>query len=202
MIARVEPASGRVTKRLHVGSSPSALGRRRLPVGHRRRVSGEPPRRPAASPSPAFCRASAWTPGPRVVYAQGWEALTLVYDGLLGYPRLPGAAGEALVGALASVGSRADRRRPDLRLHAAPRHPLLDRAAGARRGRPRVDRARGACGREALPGFFANIVGAAACAEAEAPCDLSRGIVTDERARTVTFRLRRPEPVFPYKLAR
>ena len=32
-------------------------------------------------------------------------------------------------------------------------------------------------------------------------CDLSRGIVTDERASTVTFRLRRPDPDFAYELA-
>ena len=201
MIARVEPASGRVTKRLHVGSSPSALV---ATDGNLWATAGASPashRGGRLVAESRFCRAECMDPGAAGGFPQGWETLTLVYDGLLGYPRLPGAAGEALVGALAtSVPEPTDggrtyvfTLRPGIRFSTG--RPV--RAADVRAS---IERAV-LVGRESLPGFFANIVGAAACAETEAPCDLSRGIVTDERARTVMFRLRRPEPVFPYKLA-
>ena len=48
--------------------------------------------------------------------------------------------------------------------------------------------------------FLGGIVGASACTPGE-PCDLSRGIITDDAARTVTFRLTAPDPDFLYKLA-
>jgi YVTN family beta-propeller protein len=48
--------------------------------------------------------------------------------------------------------------------------------------------------------FLDGIVGAAACRPGE-PCDLSQGIITDNAARTVTFRLTAPDPDFLDKLA-
>jgi YVTN family beta-propeller protein len=43
---------------------------------------------------------------------------------------------------------------------------------------------------------FANIVGASSCTSRGARCDLSRGIVTDNAARTVTYHLVKPDPLF------
>ncbi|HEY5988486.1 MAG TPA: ABC transporter substrate-binding protein, partial [Streptosporangiaceae bacterium] len=48
--------------------------------------------------------------------------------------------------------------------------------------------------------FFADIVGADRCAGRGQPCDLSQGIVVDDQADTVTFRLTGPDPEFLYKL--
>jgi peptide/nickel transport system substrate-binding protein len=48
--------------------------------------------------------------------------------------------------------------------------------------------------------YYQAINGAAACLKAPAICDLSRGIVADDRTGTVTFRLTRPDPDFLYKL--
>src|SRR5262249_42229185 len=48
--------------------------------------------------------------------------------------------------------------------------------------------------------YFNDIVGAAACRNGH-PCDLSQGIVADNAARTVTFRLTRPDGDFLSKLA-
>jgi YVTN family beta-propeller protein len=48
--------------------------------------------------------------------------------------------------------------------------------------------------------FLDGIVGAAACTPGER-CDLSRGIITDNAAKTVTFRLTAPDADFLYKLA-
>jgi peptide/nickel transport system substrate-binding protein len=44
------------------------------------------------------------------------------------------------------------------------------------------------------------IVGARRCLRHRTACDLSRGIVADDRARTVTFHLSHPDPDFLYKL--
>ena len=47
---------------------------------------------------------------------------------------------------------------------------------------------------------FDSLVGADECVRRIAPCDLSRGIVTNDSAGTVTFHLRAPDPDFLYKL--
>ena len=49
--------------------------------------------------------------------------------------------------------------------------------------------------------YYGAIVGAQTCAARPARCDLSHGIVTDDRARTVVFHLRASDPDFLYKLA-
>src|SRR4029077_7048759 len=48
--------------------------------------------------------------------------------------------------------------------------------------------------------YYDGIVGAAQC-ERLKNCDLSRGILTDDAAHTVTFHLVEPDPEFLYKLA-
>jgi Bacterial extracellular solute-binding proteins, family 5 Middle len=48
--------------------------------------------------------------------------------------------------------------------------------------------------------YYEAIVGARQCSRQRATCDLSRGIVGDDRARTVTFHLSHPDPDFLYKL--
>jgi ABC-type transport system substrate-binding protein len=48
--------------------------------------------------------------------------------------------------------------------------------------------------------LYAAILGAAACIRTPSRCDLSEGIVADDRTGTVTFHLTRPDPDFLYKL--
>ena len=48
--------------------------------------------------------------------------------------------------------------------------------------------------------YYQAIGGVAACQQAPATCDLSRGIAADDRAGTVTFHLTQPDPDFLYKL--
>jgi peptide/nickel transport system substrate-binding protein len=50
-------------------------------------------------------------------------------------------------------------------------------------------------------GFYAEIVGAAACMKKPASCDLSRGVVVDPASNTVTFHLAAPDPELLDKLA-
>jgi peptide/nickel transport system substrate-binding protein len=49
--------------------------------------------------------------------------------------------------------------------------------------------------------FYVGIVGATACLAKPATCDLSKGIVADAAANTVTIHLTAADPEFPYKLA-
>ena len=49
-------------------------------------------------------------------------------------------------------------------------------------------------------GPFADVVGGAACAAHPSHCDLSRGVVTDDAANTVTFHLVAPNPEFLERL--
>jgi YVTN family beta-propeller protein len=52
-----------------------------------------------------------------------------------------------------------------------------------------------------VPSYYDSIVGAARCEKSPEICDLSRGIVTDDAAKTVTFHLVHPDPEFLHKLA-
>ena len=49
-------------------------------------------------------------------------------------------------------------------------------------------------------GYYTGIVGGAKCVRTAKRCDLSKGIVVDNEARLVTFRLVAPDPDFLYKL--
>lgn len=49
-------------------------------------------------------------------------------------------------------------------------------------------------------GVFANVIGGAACAAHPSGCDLSRGVLTDDAANTVTFHLVAPNPEFLARL--
>jgi YVTN family beta-propeller protein len=49
---------------------------------------------------------------------------------------------------------------------------------------------------------FANIVGGRNCIDHAAACDLSAGLITDDAARRVTFKLEKPDPNFLYTLSR
>jgi YVTN family beta-propeller protein len=48
--------------------------------------------------------------------------------------------------------------------------------------------------------YYAALRGAAKCARRPAACDLSAGVVTDDRAGTIVFRLARPDPDLLFKL--
>ena len=50
-------------------------------------------------------------------------------------------------------------------------------------------------------GFYASLVGAEACAKKPKTCDLSEGVVADDAAGTVTFKLTAPDPDLLQKLA-
>ena len=130
---------------------------------------------------------------------------SLAYDGLVAYRRVAGAGRPHARRRPRHDGAGAERRRQDLRLHAAARAALLRREAGA------ADRLQGLDG--ALPGGHSRLPPSwasrrrmpassalgGACGGGRA-CDLSRGIETDVPARTITIHLSRPDGDLLHKL--
>jgi peptide/nickel transport system substrate-binding protein len=117
----------------------------------------------------------------------------LTRDGLVTYEHVPSAAGTRLIPDLAvNLPVPTDggttytfRLRPGIRYSDG----RIVRAADYRRAIERTFRL-GALAKDA----FVLLLGADACTSSR--CDLSRGIATDESARTVSFRLRAPQPDF------
>ena len=127
------------------------------------------------------------------------QFIGLAYDDLVTFQQSPGTDGLRLVPDLAlAIPTPADggatyafRIRPGIRY--SDGQPL--RASDFRRGIERLFRV----GSEGSS-LYAGLVGAAACAQHPQNCDLSRGIVTDNAAGTVTFHLTAPDPEFLFKL--
>jgi YVTN family beta-propeller protein len=131
---------------------------------------------------------------------EGWSLLSTTNDGLVTYERVAGTEGGTLVPDLAvAIPTPSDggttytfQLRPDIPystggpVRASDLRASLERAFAI--GVPRPD-------------FYTGIVGGDACNAHPKTCDLSKGIVTNDQAGTVTFHLTAPDPEFLYKLA-
>jgi YVTN family beta-propeller protein len=134
--------------------------------------------------------------------ARSLQLTSLAYDGLVAYRRTAGAAGATLVGALATDVPEPSRDgltyvfalRPGLRYSdGTPVRPEDFRAS--------IERYLQVTRRKPFTSpFFDGIVGAERCTGGTARCDLSAGIETDPRARTITIHLTRPDAEFLHKL--
>jgi peptide/nickel transport system substrate-binding protein len=197
-VVRVNGPGSRVTARMRTGASVSAIAtngddvwiaagtaRDRHVGGTLTAYAGD-----CGGPCPV---------DPAFALAQTYDAVGLAYDGLVGYRRAPGAAGGTIVPALATAvpaPSDAGRTyaftlRPGLR-YADGREV---RAVDVRFSLERSIRV----GHELLPGFLDAIRGAPACGRTPEHCSLARGVLVNDR--TVTLRLRRPDPLLLLKLA-
>ena len=141
---------------------------------------------------------------PAVAYDQlDWQMLSMTNDGLVSYRRVTGLAGDQLVPDLATaLPVPADGGRTyTFRLRAGIRYStgVLVRPEDFRRAIERVFMIKNQ--NPAIPPHYAGIIGASQCERHHGACDLARGIVTDDAAGTVTFRLTAPDPEFLYKLA-
>ena len=124
--------------------------------------------------------------------------LTAVYDGLTAFRRSGGAAGLTLVPDLAKTLPRptAGGTTYTFTLRRGIRYSNgnLVRASDFRRGMQRqLSFGLGAA-------YYEGILGGSACIKHPKRCDLSAGIVTDDAAGRVTFRLVQADPDFLYKL--
>jgi YVTN family beta-propeller protein len=197
-VSRIDPETGDVAKTLALGSRPSALALAQGKVyaatvvplaGHRGgvlRVEGDPSVCRFADPACAFFD--------NVTDGAVWW---LVYDGLVAYRRVGGTAGATLVPDLAArLPAPSDGRKTyTFRLRKGIRYsdgsPV--RASDFRPSVERFIRLSGGVG------VFSGVVGAEKCRPGK-PCDLSAGIVADDRAGTITIRLTRPDNEFLYAL--
>lgn len=132
-----------------------------------------------------------------------WQMLAMTNDGLVGYQRVGGPAGDELVPDLARElpAPAGNGTAYTFRLRTGIRYsngqPV--RPEDFRRAMERVftlNRGAGPAGY-----FYSGIVGATACERHPQDCTLSRGIVTNDQAGTVTFHLTAPDPDFLDKLA-
>jgi peptide/nickel transport system substrate-binding protein len=138
----------------------------------------------------------------------GYNVSLLEADGLVGYRRVGGVAGAALLPDLASAIPHPTDGGLTYTFHLRPNmvystgEPV--RAADFRRAIERVFQIGLGFGVSPKQ-FFGSIVGTDPCVNEDgspvARCDLSEGILTDETTGTITFILSKPDPDFLFKLA-
>jgi YVTN family beta-propeller protein len=195
---RIDVRAARVVRRVHLGSSPQDMA-----------VAGSGVW-VAARPFPsASHRGGTMTIADTSLPtdpAQGGSAfdpdLFTVYDGLTVFRRSGDAAGLTLVPDLAETLPRptagGTRYTFTLRRGIHYSNGNLVRASDFRRGIQRELIIGPAAG---IPDYYDGILGAPGCEQRPKQCDLSEGIVTDDAAGRITFRLAQADPDFLYKLA-
>jgi ABC-type transport system substrate-binding protein/DNA-binding SARP family transcriptional activator len=205
-VSRISPATGKV-QLIHLGNEPTdlaAVGKRiwatvlPSPASHRggtltviTQVPPDEGPRPPTDPAVAF-------------YSWAWQMLSMTNDGLVGYRRVGGLAGDQLVPDLATAlpvptdGGKTY----TFHLRAGLRYStgVLVRPEDFRLAIERVFMVNKQ-ENPGIPPFYAGIVGAAQCEQRTGTCNLTRGIVANDAAGTVTFHLTAPDPQFLYRLA-
>ena len=197
-LVAIDPATGTVARRVDVGVPPVAI---------------------AASPTRLWVSAQS-APGPHrggtlvldaplgnidsvdpaIAYSSGaWAVLSMTNDGLVGFRHASGSDGTQIVPDLAaSVPTPTDggtTYRFQLRRGIRYSNGAVVSPADVRFALERDFKVR-----SPGIGFYAGIVGAAACMKKPGTCDLSRGVVVDPASNTVTFHLTAPDPEFLDKL--
>jgi peptide/nickel transport system substrate-binding protein len=196
-VARIDTRTNRVVHTVRIAGRPAALasGGRRLWVGAGADAAGHRGgtlRLVSTSPIPTTDPAFANT-------AEPFQLIRLAYDTLVTFEASPGPNGLRLVPDLALAVPSPSRAGTSytFRLRAGIRYTdgRRLRASDFRRTVERLFRTRS-------PGadYYRGIVGTAECDSQPADCDLSDGIVADDRAGTVTFHLVSADPDFPFKL--
>ena len=135
-----------------------------------------------------------------IAYDQNWQVLRMAGDGLLAWKQVTGPAGVELVPDLAeSIPEPTD----GGKTYAFTMRDGIKFSTGETVKpsdiRYTIERNFKAAGPGS--GFYASLVGADVCAKKPKTCDLSKGIVADDAANTVTFKLSEPDPDLLQKLA-
>ena len=133
-------------------------------------------------------------------YSESWNILSLTNDGLVGFKRVGGLDGAALVPDLAtSIPRPVDGGKTytfQLRSGIRYSNGAEVQPEDFRRALERVFRLESGGAYH-----YAAIEGADVCARRPDRCDLSRGVVPDDEANTVTFHLAEADPDFLFRLA-
>jgi YVTN family beta-propeller protein len=193
---RIDPDTNQVSRVIAVGSTPMGI----VAAGSGVWVAARP-FAAASHRGGTLTEVNSYLPplDPVHDYDIGTPALAGVYDGLVAFRKAGGARWDTLV--------------PDLAV-TLPRPAeggttytfTLRRGIRYSNGAPvRASDFRRDIQRELsfgeVPAYYEGILGAPACHRNPRRCDLHAGIVTDDAAGTVTFRLGQADPDFLYKLA-
>jgi YVTN family beta-propeller protein len=203
-VAELDPASDRLLRLLSIGGSPRGLALAGSTLwlaadafstpGH---VGGTLTVESASSlPGAADGIDPAYSDNTSTV-----EAESLIYDSLVGFRHVDGAAGVTLVPDLAATLPRATdggltytfTLRPGIRYSTGTAVQATDIGRGLQRALTVGS---------FTAGYYTGIVGAQNCQAHVTRCDLSRGVQTDDTTRRVTFHLTAPDPDFLDKLTR
>ena len=196
-VARIDASSDSLTEKIKVGNAPQGVvvtdgklwfatrARRSDHRGGTFRVIGANSDLQSLDPAIAYS-------------VESWQLLLLSYDGLVGFKKVGGADGATLVPNLATAIPRPTKNgrsytfqlRPEL--HFSNGDPVVPSDVLASMERVLALNPDGQF-------FYSTIDGAAKCSRKD--CDLSKGIVPNDAAGTVTFNLTAPDPDFLYKMA-
>ena len=196
-LARIDPRTNRVNRVVPVGSTPQGI----VAAGSGVWVAARP-FAAASHRGGTLTEVTKLLPERDPAQAadfMGTPALATVYDGLVAFRKADGARGDTLVPDLAVTLPRPANGGTTytftLRRGIRYSTGALVRASDFRRGIQRQ------LSFGANPGYYERILGAPACSRNPRRCGLHAGIVADDTAGTVTFRLSQADPDFLYKLA-
>jgi YVTN family beta-propeller protein len=197
-VSRIDAKTNRVTDTISVGESPGGIAATATGIW----VSARAPLTAHRGGTLKLLGASEDidTIDPAAAYAYAsWDTLIMTNDGLLTFKRVPGADGNQLVPDLAtSIPRSTDGGKTyTFQLRGGIRYSngVELKASDFRRALERFFKI------HLVPPFFQSVVGAHACMRTPPRCDLSRGVVADDSAGTVTFHLTEPDPELLYQLA-
>ena len=213
-IARIDPATNRVIHTIRVGSGPQSLAA----IGGRIWLSA---RETATVHRGGTLRLFDFPPPDSLDEGVGyaptaWSVFSNTGDGLVGFKRVGGLDGATLVPDLATSlpeptnGGRTYTFQLRRGIRYSNGEPV--RASDLRRALERDFRI------GSYASYYEELLGADACSKSDPrrpresqpplpvrghtpPCDLSRGVVVDDKAATVILHLRQPDPELFYKLA-
>jgi YVTN family beta-propeller protein len=200
-VARIDAMSNAVSATISIGARPVGLAVDQSEVYVAARPAAEAHRGGTLTFLEVDAGADAYGSFDPVQLLPGTaRLLPLTNDGLTAFKRVGGREGADVVPNLAtSIPRPTDggktytfRLRPGIRYSTGQ----LVRASDFQQALERV------FALESYGGYLLGaIAGAEACARKPKGCNLSKGVITDDRARTVTFRLSKPDPELPIKLA-
>jgi len=133
-------------------------------------------------------------------YDANWQVLTMTSDGLLNYRRVAGPKGSELVPDLAEeIPTATDGGKS----YAFKVRKGIKYSTGAEVKPSDFTYTMERQFKAAAPAssFYQGLIGGDACAKKPKQCDLSKGVIADDAASTVTFHLTEPDPDFLQKLA-
>jgi YVTN family beta-propeller protein len=196
-LVRLDARSAQVVKTIQVGSSPQAIAASGSQVWA---AAGPSARSHRGGTLRVLLDTDNGTLDPAAAFAaEPWSLMANVYDGLVAFRRVGGAAGGALVPDLAkmvpSPGAGGTTYTFQIRRSVRYSNGRQLRASDFRSALERT-MAAGAAGP-----IYSGILGAQRCLQHPGHCDLSRGVVADDASGVVTFHLVAPDLDFLYKLA-